>query len=169
MVVMMGAAILLVSLTLLIHYEALRLASDAMPRLTLPMRVKILVLVFVSFLAHTVEIWAYAVALWAIAELTPFGGLVAADGTPIYNFFDYVYFSAATYTTIGFGDVVPRGPIRLLTGVEALNGLVLIGWSASVTYLAMQQFWPLHRSDRDNDTAEQGSPAGRPKRDRSAD
>jgi hypothetical protein len=148
MVVMMGAAILLVSVTMLIHYEALRLASDALPSLPLPMRFKIIVLVFVSFLAHTIEIWTYALALWLIAETSPFGELVTSQGAPIYDFFDYVYFSAATYTTIGFGDVVPRGPIRLLAGVEALNGLVLIGWSASVTYLAMQQFWPLHKSTR---------------------
>ena len=31
--------------------------------------------------------------------------------------------------------------MRLLTGIEALNGLVLIGWSASFTYLAMEEFW----------------------------
>jgi hypothetical protein len=31
--------------------------------------------------------------------------------------------------------------MRLITGIEALNGLLLIGWSASFTYLAMQKFW----------------------------
>src|SRR5215213_7625904 len=28
--------------------------------------------------------------------------------------------------------------------VEALNGLLLIGWSASFTYLVMERYWPLH-------------------------
>jgi hypothetical protein len=32
----------------------------------------------------------------------------------------------------------------MLTGVEALNGLPLIGWSASFTDLAMERYWPLH-------------------------
>jgi hypothetical protein len=36
---------------------------------------------------------------------------------------------------------VPTGPLRLLVGVEALNGLLLIGWSASYIYLAMERCW----------------------------
>lgn len=52
-----------------------------------------------------------------------------------------LYFSAETYTTLGFGDLTPAGPVRLLAGVEALNGLLLIGWSASYTYIAMERFW----------------------------
>ena len=30
---------------------------------------------------------------------------------------------------------------EVLAGVEALNGLLLIGWSASYTYIAMERFW----------------------------
>lgn len=52
-----------------------------------------------------------------------------------------LYFSAETYTSLGFGDLTPNGPVRLLAGVEALNGLLLIGWSASFTYLCMERFW----------------------------
>jgi len=52
-----------------------------------------------------------------------------------------LYFSAETYTSLGFGDLIPIGPLRLLAGAEALNGLVLIGWSASFTYIAMERFW----------------------------
>ncbi|MHB2205292.1 hypothetical protein [Methylobacterium sp. CM6257] len=39
-------------------------------------------------------------------------------------------------------------PPRLLAGVEALNGLLLIGWSASFTYLAMERYRPLHGKAR---------------------
>lgn len=60
---------------------------------------------------------------------------------PIFNF------SAETYTTIGLGDIYPLGPLRLITGIEALNGLLLIGWSASFTYLAMQKFWDIRERD----------------------
>ena len=52
-----------------------------------------------------------------------------------------MYFSAETYTSLGFGDLTPNGPVRLLAGVEALNGLLLIGWSASFTYISMERFW----------------------------
>ena len=46
-----------------------------------------------------------------------------------------------TYSTVGFGDVVPIGPIRFLAGTEGLLGLLLIGCSASFTYLEMERFW----------------------------
>lgn len=52
-----------------------------------------------------------------------------------------LYFSAETYTTLGYGDVLPHGDLRLLAGLEALNGMLLIGWTASYTYLSMERFW----------------------------
>jgi Ion channel len=54
---------------------------------------------------------------------------------------DYVYFSGTVYTTLGFGDLIPLGHTRFLAAVEALTGLVLIGWSASFTFLEMQRSW----------------------------
>lgn len=54
---------------------------------------------------------------------------------------DCTYFSFATYTSLGFGDVVPTGPIRFLAGIESLVGLVMIGWTASFLYVEMTQFW----------------------------
>ncbi|MGH6934484.1 MAG: ion channel [Dongiaceae bacterium] len=46
---------------------------------------------------------------------------------------DYVYFSVATCNSIGFGDISPIDNVRLIAGVEALTGLVMIGWSTSFT------------------------------------
>ena len=46
-----------------------------------------------------------------------------------------------TYTSLGLGDIHPTGPMRLLVGLEALAGLMLIGWSSSFTYLSMRRFW----------------------------
>jgi hypothetical protein len=37
--------------------------------------------------------------------------------------------------------MVPVGPIRFLTGMEAVVGLTLITWSASFTFLKMQKYW----------------------------
>ena len=55
--------------------------------------------------------------------------------------FDYVYYSAMVYTTVGFGDLVPEGPIRMISSTQALTGLSLITWTASFTYLQMQRVW----------------------------
>jgi len=60
-----------------------------------------------------------------------------------------IYFSAETFTSLGFGDLTPVGPVRLLAGVEALNGLLLIGWSASFTYISMERFWGPEASSAD--------------------
>ena len=39
------------------------------------------------------------------------------------------YFSAMTYTTTGYGDVVLPEGWRLVGGVEALTGILMCGWS----------------------------------------
>ena len=41
---------------------------------------------------------------------------------------DY-YYSATTYTGLGFGDITPTSTLRLFTAIEALTGLVLIAWT----------------------------------------
>jgi hypothetical protein len=61
---------------------------------------------------------------------------------------DYFYFSMATYTTLGIGDLHPSGVMRLIAGIESLNGLVLIGWSASFTYLTMEELWGRGASEK---------------------
>ena len=37
-------------------------------------------------------------------------------------FMDCVYYSFITYTTLGFGDVIPTGTLRFLTSLESLTG-----------------------------------------------
>ena len=50
---------------------------------------------------------------------------------------DHLSFSYAAFTTVGVGDIVPTGPLRVLAGMEALTGFVLITWTASYLYLEM--------------------------------
>jgi hypothetical protein len=54
---------------------------------------------------------------------------------------DFFYFSTTMYTTLGIGDIWATGPIRIVAGIESLTGLVLITWTASFSYLAMERFW----------------------------
>ena len=68
-------------------------------------------------------------------------GIGGLAGTLGFSFLHCLYFSAETYTSLGFGDLLPVGPVRLLAGTETLNGLLLIGWTASYAYLAMERFW----------------------------
>ena len=130
-------SLLLVGATVLIHYECLRATSNFSSRLSIPRRSHILVVIAGVFVAHLIEVTLYAVTYY-LCEL--WGGLGRIDGE-IEGSLDHFYFSITTYTTLGIGDVHPRGALRLIAGVESLNGLVLIGWSASFTYLSMEQFW----------------------------
>jgi hypothetical protein len=130
--------ILLIALTTLIHYEALSALTTRLPALGIPSRTKLLVVIFVAFVAHALEIALYGLALYLLVN---WGGLGGLGGTGSSSLGNCLYFSAETYSSLGFGDLIPIGPVRLLAGVEALNGLLLIGWSASYAYIAMERFW----------------------------
>jgi len=128
-----------------VHYEVLRAISIMIPRVSFPVRVKVLLVVIACFAAHTVEVWLYAVAYMIIQQL----GLGALQGKVEGQFADFLYFSATSYSTLGFGDVFPTGAIRIVSGVQGINGLFLIAWSTSFTYFVMDRLWPLH-PDRDD-------------------
>jgi len=65
-------------------------------------------------------------------------------GAGTHQFYDYLYYSMITYSTLGHGDIVPLAGLRLITGMESVIGLLMITWTASFTYLAMEKFWKLH-------------------------
>jgi uncharacterized protein YjbI with pentapeptide repeats len=46
--------------------------------------------------------------------------------TPL-SFTSGLYFSVITFTTLGYGDIVPHGIFRLFAGMEAMSGIVLVG------------------------------------------
>ena len=142
MLIAMLACVGLVLGTILIHYEVLRFASNHVHDLPIAPRLRIIPVVIAAFVGHTLEVWLYGAAYWALSDHL---GLGTIKGVDPQGFHDYIYFSAVTYSSLGFGDLVPTGHLRLLAGVEGLNGLILIGWSASFTYLAMERYWPLHR------------------------
>ena len=48
--------------------------------------------------------------------------------------------SIVTYTSVGIVDVYPQNHLRFTTGTEALNGRLLITWSASYMFLALSRF-----------------------------
>ena len=66
-------------------------------------------------LLHVIEVimWALAYALTG-----------AIPGMP-----SALYFSAVTYTTTGYGDIVLPESWRLVGAIEALTGILMCGWS----------------------------------------
>ncbi|MCW8863295.1 MAG: potassium channel family protein [Colwellia sp.] len=84
---------------------------------------------------HMVEICVFAIAYKLMLANPKFGSLSGSDLT---SFTDYLYYSSTVYTTLGFGDIVPHGLIRLFTSIESLTGLSLVAWSMSVAFLEIQ-------------------------------
>lgn len=148
MIVAMIAIIVLLALCLLVHYEALRLISLVIPKLTMmPPRLRMLAAMGGIIAAHTVEIWIFAGAYYFLEHQLHIGSF-AGQVDLVMTFSEYLYFSTVSYTTLGLGDIYPTGGLRLVTGVEALLGLLTIAWSASFAYLLMVELWPLHAKRR---------------------
>lgn len=138
----MSVASGLVLATVVIHYEAMRLITEALPHIRIKPRLRILVVIIGVFLAHTVEVWVFGVTYWMMSGPLAMG---AVGGQTTGHFFDFIYFSVVVYTSLGFGDIQPFEHVRMIAGVEALVGLLMIGWSASFTYLMMEKLWDEHR------------------------
>ena len=149
---MMALAAVLVIACILVHYEIMRVTADfLLPRLTLvPRRAHVVFGICACFVAHTIEVWLFAGVYYLLAIETASG---FADESRR-QFLDYLYFSTETYTSLGFGEVrLLTNDLRLLAGIEAMIGLVLLAWTASFNYFMMEHYWVEHprlrrRADR---------------------
>lgn len=136
------ATLLTVSLAVLVHYEGLILLSRGVSRLHGKQRIKVLYAILTVLALHVSEMWIFGTTLWLLMQWPDCGHILStANGAFHLGFLDAIYLSAVTFTTVGFGDLAPVGPIRFLSGTEALTGFVLITWSASFTYLEMERYW----------------------------
>ena len=126
-----------VLLTVGVHYEMLRGLSVTIPRLPVANRARVGITILGALVAHLVEVMVFALAFYLTIRSGNLGELKGGGQHPV----DIMYFSLVTYTSLGYGDITPAGNIRLLAGVEALTGLVLIAWTASFAFLQMQRFW----------------------------
>ncbi|NBX73314.1 MAG: two pore domain potassium channel family protein [Alphaproteobacteria bacterium] len=138
-------AAMLVVAVVLIHYEALRLISDKL----LPWaqrhwhdRRTLVLMILALLLSHVLQIWVFGVGTMLIAEDGTLGTLM---GPHDHQLWDYIYFSAVNYTSLGYGDLTAIGPLRLIGVSETLTGMLMIAWSASFTYITMEHLWKSRR------------------------
>jgi len=86
---------------------------------------------FVLMVLHLLQIM-----VWAIAYR------LLLPGDALKTFEEAFYFSAVTFTTLGYGDISLAEPgWRLLSGIEALNGILLVGWTTAFLFLVVQRSW----------------------------
>ena len=122
----LAIASLMVGLTVCVHLAGLTsliaLMRRTAPRLkvhdsVMGQALLILGVVFGIFAVHSVEIWMYALLYELLGSFRTFE--------------EALYFSTVAFTTVGFGDLVLPEKWRLVSVLEAVNGMLLIGWSTA--------------------------------------
>lgn len=73
--------------------------------------------------------------VWAVAYMS-----LLPDGE-LATFEKALYFSFVTFTTLGYGDITLSEGWRLLSGIEALNGILLVGWTTALLFAVVQRTW----------------------------
>ena len=76
------------------------------------------VLVLIMFVATILEATLWAFAYERLAAMPTFE--------------EALYFSLVTYTTVGYGDIVLPQHWRLLSSIQAANGVIIFGWTTAV-------------------------------------
>jgi hypothetical protein len=132
------ASIGMIITTFMIHFFTLWGLSAGLPTCRIRKEFVVLLAVAGIFLAHLFEIALYAVTYSWLSAGVKVGGL---EGATSNDFMDFFYYSTVMYTSLGIGDIYPSEHLRIISGLETLNGLVLIGWSTSFTFIVMRRFW----------------------------
>lgn len=63
------------------------------------------------------------------------------------DFLTSLYFSMATFATLGMGDVVPMYQWRFLAALESLTGFLFIGWSTAYLVSASMRLGPFRSGE----------------------
>ncbi len=101
-------------------------------------RLRIVTGVIGTMVAHTLEAWMFGAVYFLMIRNGGFGTIRGDDDLQL---MDCVYFSFITYSSVGYGDLIPVGGLRFLAGLEALTGLVFIAWTASFLFYEMERYW----------------------------
>ena len=133
---LIGAA--LVTITIVIHaigstmwvrHVTQRYANDS------DWRNRLSILILIQTVLVLVALHAIEIMIWAGSYI-----VLLPDGE-LASFEKAVYFSFVTFTTLGYGDITLSEGWRILSGIEALNGILLIGWTTAMLFSLVQHLW----------------------------
>ena len=104
--------------------------------------------------AHLFWSWTWLfiqVAGWIITlhilEITVWAGFYVWRGA-MPNLQTALYFSAVTYTTTGYGDLLLPAEWRLVGSVEALTGILMCGWSTGFFFAIVSRMFDVERETK---------------------
>jgi hypothetical protein len=79
------------------------------------------------FAAHVIEIWVWAIFYFFVEEIQTWESAL--------------YFSTTSFTTVGYGDLILSEEWRLLGSIEAINGMILFGWSTALLFVGVRDIY----------------------------
>ena len=91
---------------------------------------RLLGLLSVIFVVHMIQAGVFAVA-FVLGQEIGLGGF--KPDKPL-TFLEIYYFSLVNYTTLGLGDIYPSEHLRIMAGIEAFIGFLLLSCSASLLF-----------------------------------
>lgn len=126
---------LLIVLTILVHASATRLVLHLIEKQIRTKKIlrdftKVFMLsklVLIMFFASIIESVCWAVTYMLVGAMEVFE--------------DAFYFSIVTYTTLGYGDITLSSTYRLLSSLEAANGIIIFGWSTAIIIAGVQKIY----------------------------
>lgn len=87
------------------------------------------VIVIYIFILHIINIW-----LWAFLY-------IILDCLPQHDLSTALNFSTATYTTVGDSVSTLKTGFSMFVGIEAANGLILMGWATAFIFELISQIY----------------------------
>lgn len=114
-----------------VHYEVIRHFDAAFRVRQGLLRKHVPVVVAVIVLAHLLEIGIFALAFWFSSFVLHLGSFVGSGPSRPEEYFAL---AAESYTSFGYGDIVPEGWLRFVVSVAPLIGLLLLAWSGAFLY-----------------------------------
>ncbi len=141
MLELIGIGIVLVAVTVVIHalgttywirHLVSRHGGNNVSRRRRPTLEMLISTAVVFLLLHIIE-----VMLWAVTFL------VLVPVSELQTFETAVYFSLVTFTTLGYGDITLGPQWRILSGIEAMNGILLVGWTTALLFAVVQRSWTI--------------------------
>ena len=90
--------------------------------------------------AITTVIWILFLLIPIIIDVNLWAAFYYASAAlPSYE--EALYFSTATFTTVGYGDVVLDREWRQLATFEAVNGWIIFGWATALIVAVIQRLY----------------------------
>jgi hypothetical protein len=136
--IVIAISALIVAASILIHYETLRMATRRTAGSAIRPRVRHWLMLVGAIVSHLVHIGLFGLG-FVLIEFEFERGMLNGPHSGTWE--DAFYFAITSYTTLGIGDLYPTGQARLLSGIAALTGLIMVTWTASLTYLHMERYW----------------------------